>query len=77
MNYFAHISTFDELKAEYRRLAMKHHPDVGGDTETMKEINRQHDELFEQLKAAHNAKADADKTGRTYHTTETKGESKE
>ena len=71
MNYFAHISTLDELKAEYRRLAMKHHPDVGGDTETMKEINRQHDALFEQLKAAHNAKADADKTGRTYHTTET------
>lgn len=74
MTYFTHVSTLDELKAEYRRLAMKHHPDRGGDTETMKEINRQHDELFEKLKAAHNAKADADTTGRTYHTTETAAE---
>lgn len=70
-NYFANVKTLDDLKAEYRRLAMKHHPDVGGDVEIMKEINRQHDALFETLKAAHNAKAKADTTGRTYATTET------
>lgn len=70
-NYFASVKTLDELKAQYRRLAMKHHPDVGGDVEIMKEINRQHDALFETLKAAHNAKAKADTTGRTYATTET------
>lgn len=35
MKYFAGIKTLDELKAAYRRLAMKHHPDRGGDLKTM------------------------------------------
>lgn len=71
MKYFTNIHTLDELKAQYRRLAMKHHPDRGGDLETMKAINAEHDALFELLKKQHNAKADADTTGRTRHTTET------
>lgn len=50
MKYFTNINTLDELKAAYRRLSMKHHPDRGGDTATMQEINAEHDELFEQLK---------------------------
>lgn len=29
--FFEHIKTKDELKAEYRRLARKYHPDLGGD----------------------------------------------
>lgn len=66
MTYFINIKTLDELKAEYRRLAMRHHPDKGGDLETMKAINAEHDELFEVLKKQHNAGADE------YHqTTET------
>ena len=66
MKYFAHINTLDELKKEYRRLVMKHHPDRGGDTKIMQEINNEHDELFERLKNAHNNTADE------YHkTTET------
>lgn len=66
MTYFINIKTLDDLKAEYRRLAMKHHPDKGGDLETMKAINAEHDSLFELLKAQHNAGADE------YHqTTET------
>ncbi len=69
-NYFENIGTLDELKKAYRRLAMLHHPDRGGDLETMKEINRQHDALFEILKHQHNARADADTTGRTHRTTE-------
>lgn len=48
--YFENVRTLDELKAEYRRLAMKHHPDRGGDVETMKAINAEHDALFEILK---------------------------
>ena len=64
--YFANIKTLDELKAAYRRLVKQYHPDCGGTDEIMKEINNEHDRLFEELKAKHNAKADE------YHqTTET------
>ena len=66
MKYFTNITTLDELKKAYRRLAMQYHPDCGGDEETMKAINAEHDALFEQLKRAHNETADE------YHqTTET------
>jgi curved DNA-binding protein CbpA len=37
---------------------MKYHPDRGGSTEIMQEINAEHDRLFEILKKQHNAKAD-------------------
>ena len=37
--YFTNCKTLDELKAEYRRLAMANHPDRGGDAETMKKIS--------------------------------------
>lgn len=66
MKYFPNCHTLEELKAEYRRLVKRHHPDFGGDTATMQEINNEHDIIFEQLKAQHNASADE------YHqTTET------
>ena len=39
MKYFTNVSSFDELKKQYRRLAMQYHHDRGGDTETMKAIN--------------------------------------
>ena len=58
MKYFTNCTTLDELKKEYRRLVMLHHPDRGGDTETMKQINNDHDAMFEVLKKQHNAKAD-------------------
>ena len=64
--YFTNCKTLDELKAEYRRLAMANHPDRGGDVETMKQINADHDAAFEILKKRHNESADE------YHqTTET------
>ena len=66
MKYFNNITSLDELKKAYRRLAMKHHPDCGGSEEIMKQINAEHDALFETLKASHNKTADE------YHqTTET------
>ena len=54
MKYFNNITSLDELKKAYRRLAMKHHPDCGGSEEIMKQINAEHDALFETLKASHN-----------------------
>ena len=72
MKYFAHCHTLDELKAEYRRLAIKHHPDHGGDPETMKEINAEHDQRFAVLKTRHNAEADE-----WHQTTETAEEFRE
>ena len=72
MKYFTNINTLDELKADYRRLSMKHHPDRGGDTATMQEINAEHDELFERLKKQHNASADE-----FHQTTETPEEFRE
>lgn len=58
MKYFANCSNLDELKKEYRRLTMIHHPDHGGDTATMAAINNEYAERFELLKKAHNAQAD-------------------
>ena len=48
--------TLEELKAQYRQLAMEHHPDRGGDTETMKALNAEYDKLFEVLKDVHKTK---------------------
>lgn len=44
---------------------MLHHPDHGGSVETMKAINNENDAIFEVLKSEHNARADADTTGKT------------
>ena len=54
MRYFQNCRNLDELKKEYRRLSMIHHPDRGGDPEIMKAINAEHDEVFEILKKQHN-----------------------
>ena len=54
MNYTYFIpvpETIEELKALYRKLAMKHHPDLGGNTETMKSVNNEYDALFEDVKS--------------------------
>ena len=66
MKYFAACTTLDELKKEYRRLAMIHHPDHGGDTATMQAINGEYSEAFARLKNQHNAAADE-----AHQTTET------
>ena len=39
MKYFANIKTLEELKKEYKRLALENHPDRGGDVEVMKARN--------------------------------------
>ena len=59
--YFDGITTFDELRKEYKRLALLNHPDRGGSTEVMQQINNEYDKLFIILKDRHNAEAPENK----------------
>jgi DnaJ-class molecular chaperone len=60
-NYFNNPKTLEELKKQYRELAMKHHPDCGGSDEAMKAVNAEYDRLFPKLKNVHQ-----NKDGETY-----------
>ena len=74
MKYFANIKTLEELKKEYKKLALENHPDRGGDVEVMKAINAEYDIMFNRVKDIHvNAK------GETYtkENTETPSEFKD
>ena len=44
--YFKNVSSFEELKKEFKELLKVNHPDNGGDAEKMKEINVEYDALF-------------------------------
>lgn len=48
MNWFENYTTIDEVKTRYRDLARKHHPDLGGDTATMQEINAQYESAMKR-----------------------------
>ena len=73
MNWFDNPKTHEELKKQYKTLALKHHPDRGGNDEDMKGINTEYDALFARLKDMHSTAE-----GGTYEkaTTETPGEFK-
>ena len=61
--YFVPVpQTLEELKTMYRKLAVQHHPDKGGNPEVMKAVNNEYDELFQELKNIHK-----NKDGETYH----------
>jgi hypothetical protein len=42
MKWFNECKTLDEVKATYKKLAKQHHPDLGGDTVTMQDINKEY-----------------------------------
>ena len=46
MAYFHNIHSLADLKKEYRRLALQHHPDKGGDTAIMQQVNTEFERLF-------------------------------
>lgn len=49
MDYFNKDLTFSEARLIYRRLAMLHHPDMGGNREVMTRINIEFDKIKKQL----------------------------
>lgn len=75
MKWFNNPKTLEELKQQYKKLALKHHPDLGGNTTDMQEINNEYDLLFSRLKNIHTTAE-----GKTYttstETTETPDEFK-
>ena len=50
MKYFKNIHSLSELKKQFRTLAIANHPDKGGDTAVMQEINAEFDAMFAVLK---------------------------
>lgn len=50
MKYFENLETMEEVKKQYRKLAMKFHPDKGGDEEIFKAINNEYEEAIEYAK---------------------------
>lgn len=54
MKYFKDITTIEELKKTYRKLANTYHPDnkETGNLEKMQEINAEYENLFKKLQAS-------------------------
>lgn len=73
MKWFTNPQTLEELKKQYKQLALKHHPDLGGNTADMQEINNEYDKLFETLKNTHKTVDGKTYTAQT-ETTETAAE---
>ena len=58
MTYFQNIHSLADLKKEYRRLALQHHPDKGGDTAVMQQVNVEFETLYDVWKDSTNMSAD-------------------
>lgn len=50
MNFLQHIQSLAELKKEYRRQALLHHPDRGGSTDMMQRLNAEFVKLYQVWK---------------------------
>lgn len=68
MSYFSNIKTIKELKAAYHTLALKNHPDVGGDAEVMKSINVEYDIMYSALSVHESVKETASESRSEFYT---------
>ncbi|MDR2272032.1 MAG: J domain-containing protein [Sphingobacterium sp.] len=68
MKYFKDCTTLEEVKSLYKKLALQHHPDHGGDTEIMKAINVEY--AFATAKIVAGAKMSAEETEKEMHFSE-------
>lgn len=62
--FFANCTTAQEIKDEFKRLVLIHHPDVGGDEETMKRLNTAYQDALKNCRRSGSTYTD-DKTGQT------------
>ena len=62
MKWFSQCTNLNEVKAAYKKLAREHHPDLGGDTATMQEINKEY--AFASAKAIRGENLSAEDTER-------------
>lgn len=62
--YFENCKTAEELKAAYRKAAIKLHPDNGGNEEAFKEMQAEFSRMFDRLKNVHKTAE-----GKTYEKT--------
>jgi len=60
MKWFNDCQTLEEVKATYKKLAKQYHPDLGGDTVTMQEINKEY--AFASAKAIKGANLSEEET---------------
>lgn len=70
MKWFNNPQNLEELKKQYRDLAMQNHPDRGGSVEAMQEINSEYDKLFSRLKNIHAKASDKKTDGSAKHETQ-------
>lgn len=60
MKWFKECETLEEVKALYKKLAKQYHPDLGGDTASMQEINKEY--AFATAKAIKGANLSEEET---------------
>lgn len=65
INFFTGLNTVETIKKQYRELCKVHHPDLGGDEETMKTINAQYQQA---LKGCHGQKSTDENGGEHTYT---------
>ncbi len=68
MKHFPSVTSLDELKLQYKKLAFKNHPDRGGKTEVMQEINSEYEQLLNRIinEASKDQYQDSSENGRGF-----------
>ena len=74
MSYFVGVTSVSQLKIEYRRLASKYHPDRGGDSRQMQEINAYYEHARTKLKVKDRAEKAKGKVQKASKRSEAPGE---
>ena len=68
--FFENVETLEDLRSQYKKLVFKHHPDRGGRTEDMQQINAEYEELLKTVGSTRR-----NKDGNTYQKTDFNAES--